>query len=66
MPPPNLVKFLRPNMSTLPTKMKRVIAWWIALLIVKDGGCSLIFAKVTNPNIVKVVVKPTCITHLSN
>ena len=29
------------------TKIKHVIARWIALLIVEDGGCSLTFMKVT-------------------
>jgi hypothetical protein len=47
----------------LPTKLKRVIAWWIALLIMEDGGCRLIFAKVTNPNIIKAAGKSSRITH---
>ena len=29
------------------------MAQWIALLTLEDGGCSLTFAKVTNPNIIK-------------
>ena len=43
MPPPNL--------PTLGTKIKCVIAWWTTLLIMEDSGCSLTFVKVTNPNI---------------
>jgi hypothetical protein len=35
-------------------KMKNVIARWIALIIMEDGGCS---TKVTNPNIIKVAAK---------
>ena len=35
-------------MPTSPTKIKRVIVWWITLIIMEDGGCTLIFAKVTN------------------
>ena len=32
----------------------------------KDGGCSLTFAKVTNPNIIKVIAKSSCITNPPN
>ena len=51
MPPPNL--------PTSGTKMKCVIAYnymRITLPIMKDGGCNLTFAKVTNPNITKAVI----------
>jgi len=55
-----------PNLSTSPTKTKRVIAWWVALLIMEDDGCDMIFVEVTNPNIIKVVIKSTCIIHPPN
>lgn len=35
----------------------------IALLIKKDGECNLIFVKISNPNITKLVAKSTCITN---
>ena len=54
------------NLSTSPTKIKHVIVWWIALLIKEDDGYSFIFAEVTNPNIIKVVTKSTCIIHPPN
>ena len=54
------------KLSTLLTKIKRVIAWWIALLVMEDGGCNLIFAKVTNPNIIKVAAESIRITHPLN
>ena len=44
-----------PNFPTSSTKTKHVIAWWIALLTMEDGECSWTFAKVINPNIIKVV-----------
>ena len=49
MPPPNL--------PTSGTKIKSVITWCIALLVMEEGGCSLTFAKLTNPNIMKVATK---------
>ena len=54
------------NLPTLPTNVKHVVAQWIAILIMEDGGCSLIFAQVTNPNTIKVMAKSPCITHASN
>ena len=65
MLPPNLSKLLSPNLPTLGTKIKSVIAQWIAL-IMKDDGCSLIFAKVTNINFIKTVAKLPCIIHVPN
>ena len=44
------------NLPTSDIKIKCVIAWWIALLIVEDGGCSLIVTKMTNPNIIKAAI----------
>ena len=35
-------------------------------LDMKKDGCSLIFVKVTNPNVVKVTAKYACITHAPN
>ena len=58
MPPPNLPKS--------PTKIKRVRVPWVALLIMKNGGCSLISPKTTNPNIIKVTTKSGCIIHPPN
>jgi hypothetical protein len=52
-----------PNLLTMSAKIKLAIAQWIALLIMKDGECSLMFEKVTNLNVTKVVAKSTCITH---
>ena len=66
MSPPNLPKLPPPNLSTSGTKIKCVIAQWIALLIMEDGGCSLIFAKVTDPNIINAVAKSPCITYSPN
>jgi hypothetical protein len=42
-----------PNSPILGTNIKNIRAWWITLLITKDGAYSLTFAKVTNPNIIK-------------
>ena len=64
MSPSNVSKLLPPNVPTSGTKIKRVIAWWIALLVMEDGGCSLTFAQVTNPNITKVVAKSRCINKM--
>ena len=50
----------------LSTKINNVIAHCIELLIMEDGGRSLTLAKVTNPNIIKTVAKPPCITHPPN
>jgi len=66
MLPPNLSKLLSPNLSTLGIKIKSVIAQWIAPLIMEDDGCSLIFAKVTNINIIKAGDKVACSPHLPN
>ena len=44
------------NLPTSDTKIKHVKAWWITLLIVEGGGCSLIVAKMTNPNIIKAAI----------
>ena len=44
------------NLPTSSTKIKRVIAQWMALCIMEDGGCILTFAKVTNVNIIKVAL----------
>jgi hypothetical protein len=60
MPPPSLPKKLPPNLPTLPTKIKRVIAWWIAVLITEDGGCSLSYVKVTNLGAIKMAGKSLC------
>ena len=54
-----------PNLPTLGTKIKCVIAEWIAL-IMEDDGCRSTFAKATNINIIKAVAKLSCITHLPN
>ena len=43
--------------------MKGVIAWWIILLILKDGGCSFTFVKVSDPNNIKAAAKSPCNTH---
>ena len=64
--PPNVSKLLPLNVPTLSTKFKCVIAWWITLFIMEDGGYSLIFAKVTNANIIKVAIKSPWITHTLN
>ena len=48
-----------PDFPTLGTKFKLVIVRSIALLVMEDDGCSLIVAKVTNPNVIKVV----CLNH---
>ena len=60
MMPPNLSKLSPPN---LLTKVKHVISRWIAILIMEDGGCRLTFVKMTNPNVIKVATKSSCITH---
>ena len=52
MPPPNL--------PTLGTKIKCVIARWVALPIMKDSVYSLTFAKATAVNIIKVAAKSPC------
>lgn len=46
--PPNFSKWSPPMLPTSLTKSKCVKAQCIALLIIKDGGCTLIFEKVTN------------------
>ena len=51
-------------MSLVWSQCERV--QWLALLIVEDGGCTLIFAKVTNPNIIKVSTKAMCINRPPN
>ena len=62
MLPPNLLKLPPPNLPTSDIKKNKcVIAQWIALLVVEDGGCSLTFEKVTNPSIIRVAAKSTCI-----
>ena len=66
MVPPSLPKLSPPNLPSSPTKIKHVRAQWVALLTMEDGGCSLISAKATNPNIIKVVAKLACITHPPN
>ena len=53
-------------LTTLATKLKCVIDRWIALLIMEGDGCSLTFAKATNPYIIKAVAKSPTITHPSN
>ena len=55
MPPPNF-----PNS---PTKIKHVRAQLVALLIMEDVGCTLMYANVANPNIIKVATKPTFMSH---
>ena len=57
---------LSPNLATLGTRIKHVITRWIAFLNMNDGGCSLIYVKVTNPNFIKEVAKSPCITHPPN
>ena len=54
------------DLPTLSTKIKHVIAQWIALHIMDDDGYILTFAEVTNPNIIKVVAKSSCIIHPPN
>ena len=56
MPPPNLPT----------TKIEHVIAWWITLLVMDDGGCSMTFAKATNPNVIKAAATSSCITRPLN
>ena len=55
MPPPNL--------PSLGTKIKFVIAQWIALHIMEDDEHSLTFVEVTNPNIIKILAKSPCIIY---
>ena len=57
---------LPPNFPTLGIEIKDVITWWIALLIMKNDGCSLTFVTVTNPSIIKMEAKSPCITHPPN
>ena len=66
MAPPDSPKLLPPNLPISGTKIKRVITRWIGLLIIEDDGCSLAFAKVTNPNIIKGVDKSPYISHPPN
>ena len=54
------------NLPTSGTKIKCVIAQWITLLVMEDGGCSLTYVKEIDPNIIKVAAKSSCITHLPN
>ena len=61
MPLSNLPKLPSPNLPTSGTKIKHVIAWWIAPIIIEDGGCSLTFVKVATPNIIKAVVNPNIV-----
>ena len=65
-PQHKLVGMPSPNLSISCTKIKCVIAQWIALLIIKGDGHSLIFVKVANPNIIKAVAKSPCNTHPLN
>ena len=57
---------LPPNLPTWCTEIKCDKARWIALLNMEDGGYSLTFMKVINPNVIKVVAKSPCITRLVN
>ena len=66
MPLFNLPKLLPPNLPNLPTKINHARAQWVVLPIMEDDGCRLIYVKVTNPNIIKVLAKSTCITHPLN
>ena len=66
MLPLDLTKLQPPTLPTSGTKIKHVIARWIVLLIMNDGGCSLIFAKVINPNTINATTKSSCITHPMN
>ena len=51
------------DLRSLPTTIKCVRAQWVALLIMKDDGCNVIFAKVTNP-IINMAARLACIFHL--
>jgi hypothetical protein len=51
------------NLPTSSTKITHVIAWWTTLLIMEDGGCTWLFPKVTNPNIIEAATKSPRITH---
>ena len=55
-----------PNLSTLPHKNEVCHNSVDSTPNLEDSGCSLIFAKVTNPNIVKAATKSSCITHAPN
>ena len=66
MPCPNLPKLPPPNFPSFGTRIKRVVVGWITLLIMEEGGCSLTFAKFTNPKIVNAAAKSSCITHPLN
>ena len=64
---PNLVlKGGAPNLPNLPTKIKRVRVRSVAPLVMEDGGCSLIFAKVIDLHIIEVAAKSSCIAHPPN
>jgi hypothetical protein len=45
------------DLPTSPTKINRVIAWWMVLLIMKDVEWGLIFGTLTNANISNVAAK---------
>jgi hypothetical protein len=53
-------------LPTSSTRIKGVIAWWIALLILEDDEYALSFAKVMNPKIIKAMAKSSCFTHPPN
>jgi hypothetical protein len=54
---------LPPNLPNLPTKIKYVRAQLVALLIMEDDECSLIYAKMNTPNIFKMENKLTYVTY---
>ena len=62
MSPPYLPKLPPSNLANSPTKIKNVGDQWVTLLIMEDDECSLIYAKMTNSNIIKVATKLTCTT----
>ena len=51
-----------------PCPQKSILSqpMWIALVIMEDGGYSLIFAMVTNPSIINVAAKSPSITQPLN
>ena len=51
------------NLPTMGTKIKHVLAQWIALLHIENGRCSLTFAKVIKPNNNKTATKSSYIIH---
>ena len=55
-----------PNLPNLPTKIKHVRVRSVAPLVMEDGGCSLIFAKVIDMHIIEVATKSSCIAHPPN